>query len=408
MPAITPMLDTRARKRGDLFPIVIYVYHKGQRRFINTGYKIERKHWDKNRVVRHPDAVIINSKISSVIHDAQQYLAECALKNREPDLQMIGRQRKAYSFNDYLIHRAKQYLDKDMIVMNQKCRRFNRELLMFFNKGLTLEEIAAAEKRNQLTGLHVYFDDINYDFLRDFDSWLVKIGNGPNTRHKKFEFLGKFYNEAMQDGKAPQPNPFKKYKISIKPVKKEKLSVKEIEAIENLKLAPGPVNDARNLFLFSYYTKGQRFENCVTLKKNQVHGGRVHFRTNKGNKYVSVKIHSRLQAILDYYKDVPGDMVFPLIDHIPQEKRAYISLIGSRNAVVNKNLKIVAQLAGITLNLSFHISRHSFAWHLKQTTDNIHVIQDSLAHSRSATTEIYLKALDDEALDPEMEKLYGR
>jgi integrase/recombinase XerD len=68
----------------------------------------------------------------------------------------------------------------------------------------------------------------------------------------------------------------------------------------------------------------------------------------------------------------------------------------------------VAQLAGITLNLSFHISRHSFAWHLKQTTDNIHVIQDSLAHSRSATTEIYLKALDDEALDPEMEKLYGR
>jgi len=392
MPAITPMLDDRARKRGELFPIVIYVYHKGQRRFINTGYKIERKYWKDDKVVKHPDAVIINSKIFSVIHDAQQYFAECALKNREPDLQMIGRQRKAYSFNEYLIHRAKQYLDKDMIVMYQKCRRFNRELLMFLNKGES----------------HVYFDDIDYDFLREFDSWLVNIGNGPNTRHKKFEFLGKFYNEAMQDGKAPQPNPFKKYKISIKPVKKEKLSVKEIEAIENLKLAPGPVNDARNLFLFSYYTKGQRFENCVTLKKNQVHGGRVHFRTNKGNKYVSVKIHSRLQAILDYYKDVPGDMVFPLIDHIPQEKRAYISLIGSRNAVVNKNLKIVAELAGIKLNLSFHISRHSFAWHLKQTTDNIHVIQDSLAHSRSATTEIYLKALDDEALDPEMEKLYGR
>lgn len=392
MPAITPMLDDRARKRGELFPIVIYVYHKGQRRFINTGYKIERKYWKDDKVVKHPDAVIINSRISAVVHDAKQYFAECALKNREPDLQMIGKQRKAYSFNEYLIHRAKQYLDKDMIVMNQKCRRFNRELLMFFNKGES----------------HVYFDDIDYDFLRDFDSWLVKIGNGPNTRHKKFEFLGKFYNEAMQDGKAPQPNPFKKYKISIKPVKKEKLSVKEIEAIENLKLAPGPVNDARNLFLFSYYTKGQRFENCVTLKKNQVHGGRVHFRTNKGNKYVSVKIHSRLQAILDYYKDVPGDMVFPLIDHIPQEKRAYISLIGSRNAVVNKNLKIVAELAGIKLNLSFHISRHSFAWHLKQTTDNIHVIQDSLAHSRSATTEIYLKALDDEALDPEMEKLYGR
>lgn len=246
MPAITPMLDNRARKTQYL-AIVVYVFHRGQRRFINTGYKIEKKYWKGDRVIKHPDAVIINGRISAIVHDAKQYFAECALKNREPDVQMIGRQRKAYSFNEYLIHRAKQYLDKDMIVMYQKCRRFDRELRMFYN-NLSLEEIKSAENKKQPAGSPVYFDDITSDFIREFDGWLVKIGNGPNTRHKKFEFLGKFYTEAMEEGKAPQPNPFKKYKIATKPVKKEKLSVKELEAIENLKLAPGLVNDARNLF----------------------------------------------------------------------------------------------------------------------------------------------------------------
>jgi hypothetical protein len=38
---------------------------------------------------------------------------------------------------------------------------------------------------------------------------------------------------------------------------------------------------------------------------------------------------------------------------------------------------------------------------------NLHVIKDALGHSESRTTEIYLKALDDERLDKEMDKLYG-
>jgi integrase/recombinase XerD len=70
-------------------------------------------------------------------------------------------------------------------------------------------------------------------------------------------------------------------------------------------------------------------------------------------------------------------------------------------------LKTVAALAGITKDLTFHIARHTFASHLQDVTDNIHVIKDSLGHSKSQTTEIYLKALSDERLDKDMDKLYG-
>lgn len=58
------------------------------------------------------------------------------------------------------------------------------------------------------------------------------------------------------------------------------------------------------------------------------------------------------------------------------------------------------------MRLRFHMARHTFAFHLKKKTDNIHIIKDSLGHSRSYTTELYLQALDDERLDEEMDKLY--
>jgi integrase len=172
-----------------------------------------------------------------------------------------------------------------------------------------------------------------------------------------------------------------------------------------LKLNAGPVADARNLFLFSFYSKGIRFGNCIMLRREDVRDGRIHIRVSKGGKYISIKIHARLQAILDLYPI--GEFVFPFVDHEPDDPEEFLKLIGSCNTVVNRNLKVVAALAEIKKKLTFHIARHTFAYLLKQKTHSILVIQDALGHSESRTTEQYLKALDDEILDSEMEKLYG-
>src|SRR4051812_19309802 len=85
--------------------------------------------------------------------------------------------------------------------------------------------------------------------------------------------------------------------------------------LRTCRLSDGPINDTRNLFLFAFYCKGQRFETCVTLRRDQMRDGRIYFITNKGKDPISVKIHSRLQKILDQY---PGDpFVFPFISELP-------------------------------------------------------------------------------------------
>jgi integrase len=407
MATVKPLLYTKYQSKDKTYPVIVRVRHGSQTRDIPTGWKITEKHWKGTMVGSgHPEALYINSKIAELESTAKAYIADCKLKNRPIKLDLIGKTKASYSFNAFLQHRAAQYAAKDFFNMEAKTRRFDRELRVCFTEGLTFDDLNDDElKKKPLRGKEVYFDDINQDLLRQYEAFLIKLPNTNNTRQRKFEFLGKFYQEAIRDGKAQVPNPFKDYKISSKPVKKEKLTEAELKTIEDLKLKPGPHADARNLFLFSYYAKGARFENCVMAKRKDIVNDRVMFKTNKGNKHISVKIHTRLKSIIDAYPE--GEFIFPYVKKLPDGKREYKKMIDSLNAVVNRYLKTIAEFAGITKHLSFHIARHTFAFHLKKKTDSIHVISDSLGHSNSRTTEVYLQALDDERLDKEMDNLYG-
>lgn len=388
MATARPILDTRYKGKDNTFPVIVRLRHLTQVRDLATTWKIEEKYWKGSEVsAKHPDATVINHRISELIAQAKNYYAQCQLQGRKIDLKLFGTGRQTHSFIGYLKAREAHYRDKQMVIMYRKVARLSKELTTCF-------------------GREMYFEDITGEALRKYDSYLVTAENNETTRHKKFKMLREFYETAISEGLALAPNPFRNYKINVLPVKKEKLSLAEFKALEDLKLKPGALKLARDLFLFSYYAKGARFENCVTLRRDEVRDGRINFRTNKGKKYLSVKIHDRLQVLLDQYK--AGKFVFPYIVEVKTDPEEYVAQIGTLNATVNRNLKKAAAFAGIEKPVSFHIARHTFAFHLKHTSDNIHVIKDALGHSDTRTTEIYLDNLDDEVLDKEMDKLYGK
>lgn len=367
------------------YPLKIRLQNNSQLRYYNTGYKLEEKNFINGLVKKHPDADLINNLTAELLFKAKKYFSDCIINGRPINLEKVLVNSTTTNFADYIIHRANQYKEKKLVIMWQKLSRFEKELNECFNGKL-------------------FLDEVTKDKLRTFENYLVNNGNHPNTIAKKFKFLKNLYQSALDEGLHTGTNPFRFYKITTYPTKKEKLLLSDIEAIEKLELT-GFLNDARNLFLFSYYAKGARFENCIFLQNTDIRDGRIFFKTNKGQKYLSVLISSKLQRILDQYDNKP--FVFPYIKVLPKDLFEHRQVKDSMNSLVNKYLKVIGATAQIKIPLTFHIARHSLAYHLKKTSASIHVIKDVLGHSDTRTTEIYLKGLDDEFLDEEMKKIYG-
>jgi integrase/recombinase XerD len=392
MATVTAILNKKYKSRDGSYPIIIRLIDGKAQRSHPIKYKIREQYWDGGQVTGdHPDADIINSIIDEELIRAKRYFAECRIKGLPLDLDLMFSEVKSHSFTDYLRHRAKQHAAADQVEMQYKCNRYVFELTDCFKR-------------------EIYFSEVTPDFLRVFETYLKNKGNVNNTRHKKFEFLGKYYSNAIREKKAAEPNPFQGYKIKTVPVKKDKLTLPQFKALQDLEIANDTLRFARDLFLFAYYCKGARFETCITMRKDQVRGERIYFQANKGMKHMSVPLHPKLKEIVQGYSSNPTEYIFGKLkvdySELIKSRKLKRKVIGPENAMVNRSLKDVARMAEINIPLTFHHSRHSLAFHLKQKSGNMGAIQDILGHSRSATTERYLKSLDDEYLDLELNKVY--
>lgn len=393
MATVKTILYTRYKSKDGTYPIIIRLIDRTKQKLHPVGYKVKDSQFKNGQVIKHEDAAIINSVIDVELGKAKRYIADCKIKGIAPDITLAFSSVNSHSFSEYLKKRAANYKAKGQVIMFQKCERFVKELGAYY-------------------GGEVFFTDITIDKLRGLEAYLKDLPNSANTIAKKYDFLSRFYGNALAEGLVTGENPFKKYKVKTEPVKKEKLTVKELEALRDIPLKVGAAALARDLFLFAYYCKGIRFETVITMPKTALNNDRLHFRTNKGKKHLSVRVHSKLRTIIDKYIDNESEYLFPVL-HTPYEELKrnpfiYKKAIDVANTTTNRNLRIAVKLAGIKKQITFHNSRHTLAYHMKGVTNSILAITDILGQSKSEITERYLKELDDEFLDAELEKLYGK
>lgn len=95
------------------------------------------------------------------------------------------------------------------------------------------------------------------------------------------------------------------------------------------------------------------------------------------------------------------------LDTMPARlKKSLYNMISSKNAYINKNLKTVAEMAGIKKKVSMHIARHTFARIAKlQGIDNA-LLKNMLGHSKLETTERYMGEFDTLETDRAMAKIF--
>ena len=422
MAKINVYARTNKKDPAGSVPLMIVVRHKNQRAMLTLGFRVPAKDWNERRSeVRKtcPEHVHYNRRISEVLAVGRDQLARFVTSGksfRAADVRDAvraelggGHQKSDKGFLEYADGLLKGYMDRGQIATYRAYRTTVKKLRNF---------------TRQSTGrTRLEFGEITSAFVRGFQTYMVAdLGNKTNTVHKCMTSFRTMLYFAIKDGLFPQSeNPFFQIRLKKEKAQKEKLSLEEMRIIEDLELEPGSlIWDVQQWFLFAFYAGGMRFSDVAKLRREYVRevespdGGveyKVFYRMKKTKDVHPVLLVDQAVKIMDRYgfqEKGPGDLVFPILAGVDISSELKLhNAIGSKNALVNKYVKKIQKRASIETRLSFHLSRHSIAFYLKDKGYDIYTIRDILGHSSVTVTEHYLSGFMDSSTDEAMRSLAG-
>jgi integrase/recombinase XerD len=169
------------------------------------------------------------------------------------------------------------------------------------------------------------------------------------------------------------------------------LATNEVEALLAAPDTNKPLGVRDRALLETLYASGMRISECcgLTLADVDLNAGfaRVH---GKGGKV-------RICPLGDFAVEWLGKYINVIRPNQPRaisSRRVFLSRKGELSRVQAYRLvRSYAAAVGITVAVSPHMLRHSFATHLLERGADIRVVRELLGHSRIATVEFYTRVL---------------
>lgn len=247
-------------------------------------------------------------------------------------------------------------------------------------------------------GQDIQLCEIDSDVLMLYEAWLKEKGICPNSISFYMRILRAVYNRAVEKELAEQKYPFKHVYTGIDKTVKRAVPLKIIKRIKELDVTFKPYLDfAKDMFLFSFYTRGMSFIDMAYLRKSDLKSGILTYRRRKTGQQLIIKWEKCMEDIIMKYKNTyDTQYLLPIITKsLVDERKQY------RNAIyrVNAALKEVAQLVELPIPLTMYCARHSWASIAKSKNIPISVISEGMGHDSEETTRIYLASLDTSIID---------
>lgn len=403
MATITPVLWKHKQNRKGMSPIYLRIEAGGKTRYRSLRVYLRESQWNENssRVRRgHPQSERINALIAERVSDAEREILKLTADGEKVSAGEIKQRLSGgadANDGDFLAY-AEKVVDE-----------FERRSKLYTARRYR----SICRKLEGFAGRPLKFESITLPFLREYETHLIEEhDNSPNTVASNLRCIRAILNRAIRDGLAAQgANPFFHFKIRRVRAERTKLSLGQIDAIERLDLTMDTlIWHVRNYFLFSFYCAGIRFGDLARLRCSNVRDGRLSYTMSKTGTGKSIKLVPQAQEIVRHYASENAEaLLFPILaDYDTSTPRKMLNAISAQNALVNKYLKKIADLADIEENVSFHIARHSFADLARSNGWDVYVISKALGHSDLKTTERYLKGFDADGLDARMDVLFSR
>lgn len=247
-------------------------------------------------------------------------------------------------------------------------------------------------------GKDIPVEEIDADTMLTYEAHLRSKGLARNSTSFYMRILRAVYNRAVEKGVTVNRNPFKQVYTGVDKTVKRAIPLKAIRQIKNLNLTMQPsLEFARDMFLFSFYTRGMSFIDIAYLRKRDLANGVLTYRRRKTGQQLLIRWEKCMQEIVKKY-GTPTDSPYllPIITAPGNAERAQYQTMLHR---VNYCLKKIATLAAIPVQLTMYVARHSWASAAKSKNIPISIISEGMGHDSEMTTQIYLASLDTTVVD---------
>ncbi|WP_066223690.1 site-specific integrase [Formosa haliotis] len=252
----------------------------------------------------------------------------------------------------------------------------------------------------------IYLQNLDYEFVIGFEAFLRSYQSRPsqgsignNAAMKHIQRLRKMVTLAY-NLEWINRDPFVKFKPKLEKKEREFLTKIELQRIEEFSSSIERLIVVKDLFLFSCYT-GMSYVDIMKLQKDNIipgvdDSGWIITERMKTKTPVKIPILPTVELLIRKYENHPRTKLLNgLMPYMSNQK-------------LNSYLKEIADICGITKNLTFHMARHTFATTV--TLSNgvpIETVSKILGHTKIVSTQIYARVVEQKIWE-DMQKLKDR
>lgn len=341
---------------------------------------------------------LLQKSVKQVVDKEWWYYTRRQLESDQNLLMQVVRMFDAlgteYSVNDVI----KQYFEaRKQIPFFEFMERQIAELLESGHRG------TARGYRRSLSSFATYlgnndiaFGMIDERLVMEYSDWLLRRGVVRNTVSFYMRNLRSVYNKAVKQGLAVQAFPFQRVYTGVDRTAKRAIDERTIVRLAQMQLH-GSEELARDLFLFSYCTRGMSFVDMAYLRKSDIRRGTISYTRRKTKQRLVVKVEPCIERILKKYCREGSPYVFPII----RSHDAFAAYKDYQRALsyTNRLLRHIGEAMGLRVPLTTYVARHSWANSARKHKVPLDVISAGMGHTSEHTTRIYLTSLERAMVD---------
>lgn len=264
-----------------------------------------------------------------------------------------------------------------------------------------------------------FLRDIDVRFVSGYEAWLRQRGVTLNSSSFYMRSFHAIFMRGIRNGLV-NDNPFREVYKGVARTRKRSLSIMELQKVIRLDISStlraqgrirliryiAKIEEARDMFVFSFCGRGIPFVDIAYLKKEMLRDGVIEYERQKTGQRVSFKVEPLMKDIIDRYQAGGSPYLFPFISS--NEPAIAYKQYRSSLLRINRYLRLISDLIGEGIKLSTYVSRHTWASLAYHNGMSVQEISQAMGHDSISTTMIYLRSLEWEKIDKENAQLLAK